>query len=340
MQEGLFRQKHKSLSMQKNEGSKLQLANSIINNNCLTADQVKRIALLFVNDDYRLDFAIKAYDNTVDKENFYYVYDAFVNFSSVFMLHDQVNQGNYHDNDEYYPNQPGWDDKFAQLNYPDYNNYRGPSNCNFPINENDFRRLTRQVNQNTNEQNKLNMLMQMVENNCMSVSQIMKIATLLDNEYNRMTLVKRAIPSIYDLANLQFGMQLFTLAQTRNEYNRLLQQNNSGPQQCQVSDIQLREMIQLIKKQNMDNAKLSQAKTIMQSNPCFLTGQVREIMRAFNFDNGKLDLAKFALEFTLDRENYYKLVDEFTFSTTKEDFNNFLKSGLRNNNVKSVLIKP
>jgi hypothetical protein len=340
MQEGLFKQKHKSLSLQRNENSKLGLAISLVNSNCFTADQVKRLALLFNHDDSRLEFATKAYNNTIDKENFYYVYDAFVNFSSVFMLHDQINQNNYNDNDNYYPNQPDWDNEYAQLNYPDYNNYRGPSNCNFPVNENEFRRLTRQINHNANEQNKLNRFMQIVENNCMSVSQVMKIATLLDNEYNRLTLVERAIPSIYDLANLQFGMQLFTLAQTRNEYNRLLQQNMGNAPQCQVTDMQLRDMIQAIKKQNMDNAKLSQAKTILQTNPCFITVQIRDIMKAFNFDNGKLDLAKFAWDYTIDKENYYKLMDELTFSTNKEDLSKFIKSRLQNKTPNHVLIKP
>lgn len=59
------------------DDSKVQLAKQVAKSNCLSAEQVKQIMMLFTYEDDRLDFAKFAYPFTFDKGNYYKVNDAF-----------------------------------------------------------------------------------------------------------------------------------------------------------------------------------------------------------------------------------------------------------------------
>ncbi len=80
-----------------------------------------------------------------------------------------------------------------------------------------------------------------------------------------------------------------------------------------------------VEKQSFADTKLKVAKTFTKNN-CLSVKQVKEIMSLFSFEETKLDYAKFAYEFCADKKNYYQLSDDFTFSTTVDEFNEFLES--------------
>lgn len=56
---------------------KVTVARQILSNNLLYSSQVKEMIQLFSFDDYKLDFAKYAYSRTLDKNNFFIIYDAF-----------------------------------------------------------------------------------------------------------------------------------------------------------------------------------------------------------------------------------------------------------------------
>jgi hypothetical protein len=58
----------------------------------------------------------------------------------------------------------------------------------------------------------------------------------------------------------------------------------------------------------------------------FLTSQIKEILALFPFDDDKLAVAKFAYDYTLDREVFYQLNDAFVFSRTRESLTRYLES--------------
>lgn len=85
-----------------------------------------------------------------------------------------------------------------------------------------------------------------------------------------------------------------------------------------------------IKSKSFEDSKLTIAKQIIKTN-CLLSAQVREIMYLFNFEDTRLDLAKFAYAYTLDLGNYYKLNDAFTFESSIDELNRFIgNSGVGN----------
>ena len=57
----------------------------------------------------------------------------------------------------------------------------------------------------------------------------------------------------------------------------------------------------------------------------FSTSQIRQIMKLFTFEDGKLDCAKIMSKNATDRQNLYSLADEFTFSATKDKYLDYLK---------------
>lgn len=77
---------------------------------------------------------------------------------------------------------------------------------------------------------------------------------------------------------------------------------------------------------SFENTKLSTAKTILGTN-LVSTDQVIEICNLFSFENTKLEFAKFAYNKTVDRNNYFKVGNVFSFSSSKEDLNNFISGG-------------
>lgn len=325
----VFRQKQKSVSIQPNDKLKLQVATAIALNNCLSVQQVKILSSLFLDDLSRLDFAKAAWHTTVDKENFYFVYDEFANFSTVFMLRDYVTAMEVHPEDFKPPYHAETDLYFPPYDYPFAADYHGPSKCTMPMGEKEFNRLAEQLTGNSEESSRLIVLNKACRNTCLSVSQAMKLASLLNSETNRLSFFRNALPSIYDLDNLSYGAQLFSHIPNKAVYNEMIHEQVPGrnePPPCKIEPEEFKQIKESIGKESFNNTKLTLAKQIIRSKHCFTTQQVTGLVRLFNFDETRLELAKFAFDFTLDQDNYYQVADALTFSSSKEDLMKFLGS--------------
>ena len=75
-----------------------------------------------------------------------------------------------------------------------------------------------------------------------------------------------------------------------------------------------------IRSKDFEDSKLTVAKQVAGSN-CLFASQVRDIMMAFDFEQTKLDFAKFAYGRTYDVNNYYKVNDAFEFESSIEELN-------------------
>ncbi|MBI1288008.1 MAG: DUF4476 domain-containing protein [Flavobacteriales bacterium] len=74
---------------------------------------------------------------------------------------------------------------------------------------------------------------------------------------------------------------------------------------------------------DFEDSKFTVAKQITGSN-CLTADQVRRMMGTFDFEQTKLDYAKFAYDKTYDIGNYYKLNDAFEFSSSIDDLNAYI----------------
>lgn len=92
-----------------------------------------------------------------------------------------------------------------------------------------------------------------------------------------------------------------------------------------VDEVAFGQMKSSIESKNFSDTKLSTAQQAVKSN-CVSTAQVKELMKLFNGDEDKLAFAKYAYDYTTDRQNFYQVGEAFTFDMTTDELNTFLNS--------------
>ena len=92
-----------------------------------------------------------------------------------------------------------------------------------------------------------------------------------------------------------------------------------------VSAERIEDMANTVEKQSFSDDKVRVTKQIIRTN-CITLDQLIVILEKFDWDDGKLEIAKFAYDYVYDLENYYKLYDLFSFSSSGEDLEEFLES--------------
>lgn len=75
--------------------------------------------------------------------------------------------------------------------------------------------------------------------------------------------------------------------------------------------------------QSFDDTRLTIAKQALQ-NKMLSANQVAELVKLFTFESNKLDFAKYAYQSTYDKDRYFVINNEFTFSSSIDDLNNFI----------------
>lgn len=73
-----------------------------------------------------------------------------------------------------------------------------------------------------------------------------------------------------------------------------------------------------------DTDKLKLMKSVL-GNSNFYTDQVQKMMGWLSFESTKLEFAKWAFAGVVDAKNYWKLESEFSFSSSKDEFNNYIQ---------------
>lgn len=334
----LFQQLYRTVQSQTQAQGKLTEAKNVAANNCLTTAQVKQIAGTFENDYDRLEFCKAAYVNTFDKDNFYDVYDVFAYYSTVFRLHDFVNGIVRKSRPVPPPTEtkptppPAPEDPFKNITFPDYRMYTGNKGCNMPIAENDFDYHLKNVKATIGENNKFNSTMAVVNSNCLSAAQLMKLALVMELETSRLNLLKAAYAHCYDQGNYNKMIQVFKhqpnqdeLMAFYNEQNKPKGDEQPVPPPCSVSDADMAAIKNTISKQYVESSKVTTIKQIIRSKKCFTVNQIKDIIRLMSIESYKMDMAKFAYEFCIDKENYFQVADVLNIASYKRELSEFLE---------------
>src|SRR5437868_5988036 len=82
---------------------------------------------------------------------------------------------------------------------------------------------------------------------------------------------------------------------------------------------------QSLQNESFDQSRLSMAKQVISTN-FFTSQQVKEIVQQFSFESSRLDIAKFAYKFTIDKGSYFLVYDAFSFSSSKAELAEFVKT--------------
>lgn len=83
-----------------------------------------------------------------------------------------------------------------------------------------------------------------------------------------------------------------------------------------------------IKQNTFDKGKLEAAKSLTRENN-LTANQIADISRLFNYDSNRLDFAKFAFDYTYDRENYIVVSESMAFEVNKKDLMRYVENKKR-----------
>lgn len=102
-------------------------------------------------------------------------------------------------------------------------------------------------------------------------------------------------------------------------------QGYNGNYGCSVPTQSMNNIKQAINDEAFSDDKMMVAKQATK-NKCLTTAQVKEIANLFDFEDDKLDYAKFAYDYTYDIDNYYQINSIFDFSDSKSELNNHISN--------------
>jgi uncharacterized protein YxeA len=91
-----------------------------------------------------------------------------------------------------------------------------------------------------------------------------------------------------------------------------------------MNDREFNNVLKAIDKEWLETNKLKSAIQIV-SNNSLTTAQVEQMLLLFSFENNKLELAKQAYANTVDKRNYSRLYDVFSFNSSKTELERFIQ---------------
>jgi Domain of unknown function (DUF4476) len=97
-----------------------------------------------------------------------------------------------------------------------------------------------------------------------------------------------------------------------------------GGRSC-ISGANFNAALATIKKQSFEDTRLKTAKQVITAN-CLNVDQIIQIANTFNFEDNKLDFAKFAYDFCIEPRNYFKLNGIFNFSGNVDELSDYVQS--------------
>ena len=311
------------------EVQKLNESKKLCSAFCLSATQVKELMGLLVQDMNRYELARHSVSKLSDPENNYILLDGFSSYSTAFRFYELLKSGSKPTETKPVPLP-------AQLNFPSPTTYSGMSFCSTPVSEADYEALKKQCLLAQTESAKLNRMVQLTNNYCLSTAQYMVLCQGLDLESSRLVLLKAAYSKSFDPGNFSFAGQLFKEEASKVEFLKFIEVAAKGggdpvpptpaPKACEVTQTDLDDMIQSVRKQSFSSSKVTLAKQVLKSGECFKVSQVLSIVKLMDYDSDRLDIAKYAWDYTIDKKNYYLLNQAFSFESSGTELSKFVES--------------
>ena len=335
MPANMFRQNLNQLALQPNDQQKLQFSKNILQGSCLLSSQVKDMAMVFGGDYYRFEFCKRAWKHVYDPGNFFDVYDAFGNLSNALRLYDFVNRQEPPVVIDPNPTPPGLQTWYPDLSYPIALGYRGATGCNIPLADNDFEVMCKPVVMQKTDAGRKNEALRMASVNCLSLGQVMKLATLFELESNRLAFMKEAFPRVYDLENYSYGTEVFSHVPYKNDwlaYCPTLLDTQSPPPPpppvvtCEVTAADFEDIKRSIGNVSVNSTKVTLAKQIISTKKCFTVKQIGGIIELFSVESARLEIALYSYDFCINTGDYYQLTESLYTTSSKDKLLEYIKS--------------
>jgi hypothetical protein len=149
--------------------------------------------------------------------------------------------------------------------------------------------------------------------------------------YNKQVYVK---PRYYvDIVINRFGRALFDEQPiTDNRYDDDGRNNGSNnysgkdtKAQTPIADNTFADLMETIKRESFDDSRMAIAKSGIDQH-LFSSAQAKQLIGLFSFENSKLEIARILYGKTYDPKNYFVVYSVFTFSKTKEELAEYIRT--------------
>lgn len=330
--DAIFQQNFNQIAVLRGDPAKQQRAEQFVTANCVSSLQVKTLAQLFASDSVRLLVCEKAYARITDTSSFFVVYDAFTTFSYAIRLYDFTQHYrpvtgtvltqpvNPVPTAPQTPVYPTWV-------YPDTARSTASKGCAGPvITERAFTAIADNVFRQPTEESKIVAIENACTANCLSMAQQMKLASMLQNEDNRMRVMKNGFAKVYDQEHYSSATSMFSVPGKKDEWNNYCAAYLTPP--CVVAERDFQPLIAQVRAKSFDDDQVALIK-MMANDRCFNVAQLKVFADEFSFDEEKMDIFKHCYAKCPDKQNYYQLVDKLSFQGQKDELKRFINAGGR-----------
>jgi hypothetical protein len=84
-------------------------------------------------------------------------------------------------------------------------------------------------------------------------------------------------------------------------------------------------LLSQVSAEHFDDTKLTRIKDALEMNRVSV-GQVKQLMQQFTFDTDRMKLAKAAYPRTVDKRNYFMVMDDFKFSSSRDELASWIRT--------------
>jgi hypothetical protein len=226
----------------------------------------------------------------------------------------------------------------SNIIFPDASTYKGNKACETCIGDKQFLAFANSVAQFKSDEEKAKICMEYVYKFCFSTSQVMKLGLLMDGENYRYVFFKTAYEKVYDRDNFLHVKQLLTIDKLINGINEIyVVPRTDKPYavpiveeetitKCAVTDQDYSKIKAEIQKEYSSTTRAEVAKRLIRDYKCLTSKQIKELLPMFSLEADKLEVAKYAYEFALDRNNYSVVRDFFTSQASKDKLTEYINS--------------
>ncbi len=128
---------------------------------------------------------------------------------------------------------------------------------------------------------------------------------------------------IVDVDSRRMRINTMDMEDAYVEYDRP-EHNDHYEHDNQLLNDDLKDLQARVEGRITDTERLKLMKSVL-AERAFYSVQVRTMLGWMSFESSKLDFAKWAYERVIDKKDYWKLEDVFTFSSSKDEFNKHIK---------------
>lgn len=193
----------------------------------------------------------------------------------------------------------------------------------------EFSQLLEIINREPFPGNKMSITKTALKNSLITTDQAIVLIKLFDFDDKKMEIAKYAYEFVIDKKNYFRAAEVFTFKSSKDELlNSINNWNgkNESPGNVYNESMNAQEFSQLlgvINREPFPENKVNIIKTALKGS-MITTDQLITLTKVFDFDDKKMVIAKYAYDNVLDKKNYFRVAEVFTFNSSKDDLLNFI----------------